>query len=63
MKTVLLTIWNDKLSDYPILDYIFKFWTYGLLVLWILGMGGILYGIISGEADIANASFGIFDHI
>ena len=24
MKTVLLTIWNDKMSDYPVLDYTFK---------------------------------------
>jgi hypothetical protein len=63
MKTVLLKIWNDKLSDYPILDYTFKFWVYGLLTMWVLGMGGLLYGIISGEADISNASFGIFDHI
>ena len=63
MKTVLLTIWNDKMSDYPVLDYTFKFAAYGLLAMWALGMGVLLYGIISGEADIQNATFGIFDHI
>jgi hypothetical protein len=63
MKTVLLKIWNDKLSDYPILDYTFKFWVYGLLAIWVLGMGGLLYGIVSGEADIQNATFGVFDYI
>jgi hypothetical protein len=63
MKTVLLTIWNDKLSPYPVLDYTLKFVTYGLLAMWALGMGVLLYGLISGEADIQNASFGVFDYI
>mgnify|MGYP003968276581 FL=1 len=51
------------MSDYPVLDYTFKFAAYGLLAMWALGMGVLLYGIISGEADIENATFGIFDHI
>ena len=63
MKTVLLTIWNDKLSPYPVLDYTFKFVTYGLLAMWALGMGVLLYGLISGEADIQNATLGVFDYI
>jgi len=61
MKTLLLQIWNDKLSDYIVLDYIFKLWIYGLLGFWVLGFVAIMYGIISGEADIQNATFGIFD--
>ena len=61
MKTVLLEIWNDKLSDYIVLDYIYKIWITGLLGLFVVGMGTLLYGIISGEADIQNATFGIFD--
>lgn len=61
MKTVLLKIWNDKLSDYLVLDYIYKIWITGLLGLFVVGMGTLLYGIISGEADIQNATFGIFD--
>ena len=63
MKTVLLTIWNDKLSPYPVLDYTLKFVTYGLLALWAVGMSVLLYGLISGEADIQNATFGVFDYI
>jgi len=61
MKNLLLDIWKDKLSDYVILDYIFKLWIYGLMGLFVLGFTAIVYGIISGEADIANATFGIFD--
>ncbi len=63
MKTVLLTIWNDKLSPYPVLDYTLKFVTYGLLALWAVGMSVLLYGLFSGEADIQNATFGVFDYI
>lgn len=61
MKTVLLEIWNDKLSDYVVLDYLYKIWITGLLGLFVIGMGTLLYGLISGEADIQNATFGIFD--
>ena len=63
MKTVLLTIWNDKMSPYPVLDYTFKFAAYGLLAMWALGMSVLLYGIFSGEADIQNATFRVFDYI
>lgn len=61
MKNLLLHIWKDKLSDYLILDYIFKIWISGLLALFVVGFATLMYGIISGEADIANATFGIFD--
>ena len=61
MKTVFLEIWNDKLSDYVVLDYLYKIWITGLLGLFVIGMGTLLYGIISGEGDIQNATFGIFD--
>jgi hypothetical protein len=30
--------------------------------LFYVGMTGLLYGLISGEADVANATFGIFDY-
>jgi hypothetical protein len=63
MKTVLLTIWNDKLSDYPVLDYTLKFWTFSLMALWVVGMSMVLYGLLSGEADIQNATFGVFDYL
>ena len=58
---ILLEIWKDKLSDYVIMDYIAKIWITVLLFMFVLGFVSIMYGIISGEADIENATFGIFD--
>lgn len=58
---ILLEIWKDKLSDYVIMDYIAKIWITGLLFMFVLGFATLIYGIISGEADIQNATFGIFD--
>jgi len=29
--------------------------------MFVLGFVAVMYGIISGEADIQNATFGIFD--
>lgn len=61
MKNLLLEIWKDKLSDYVILDYTYKIWITGLLALFVVGFVTLLYGLISGEADVSNATFGIFD--
>lgn len=61
MKNLLLEIWKDKLSDYVILDYTYKIWISGLLALFVVGFVTLLYGLISGEADVSNATFGIFD--
>ena len=58
---VLVQIWKDKLSDYVIMDYIAKIWITGLLLLFVVGFATLMYGIISGEADVQNATFGIFD--
>jgi len=58
---ILVEIWKDKLSDYVIMDYIAKIWITGLLFLFVVGFATLMYGIISGEADIQNATFGIFD--
>ena len=58
---ILAEIWKDKLSDYVIMDYIAKIWVTGLLFLFVLGFVLIIYGIISDEADVQNATFGIFD--
>jgi|21_taG_2_1085346.scaffolds.fasta_scaffold00151_35 hypothetical protein len=63
MKHVLLKIWNEPMSDYIVLDYLLKSTTYALMAMWVLGMGTLLYGLISGQANVANASFGIFDYI
>ena len=61
MGNFLIQTWKDKLSDYVIMDYILKIWISGLLFMFVLGFVSIMYGIISGEADISNATFGIFD--
>ncbi len=58
---ILVEIWKDKLSDYVIMDYIAKIWITGLLFLFVVGFATLMYGIISGEADVQNATFGIFD--
>jgi hypothetical protein len=58
---IIKMIFTEKASDYKVLDIILKVWIAGLFGLFVLGMISILYGIISGEADIQNATFGIFD--
>ena len=59
---ILVEIWKDKLSDYVIMDYIAKIWITGLLLLFVVGFATLMYGIISGEADVQNATFGVFDY-
>jgi len=54
-------IFTEKTSDYKLLDIVIKAWIAGLLVLFAVGFVSIIYGIISGEADIQNATFGVFD--
>ena len=56
-----MEIFTQKMSDYKVVDIMLKLWLGGLLGLFVLGMISILYGVISGEADIQNATFGIFD--
>lgn len=58
---ILKEIWTDKLSDYKVMDIIAKIWITVLLFMFLLGFIMVMYGIISGEADIQNATFGIFD--
>ena len=58
---VIVEIFKEKMSEYIVLDIILKIWLAGLLSLFVLGMGTLIYGIISGEADVQNATFGIFD--
>ena len=58
---VIVEIFKEKMSEYIVLDIILKIWLAGLLFLFVLGMGTLIYGIISGEADVQNATFGVFD--
>ena len=56
-----MEIFTQKMSDYKVIDIMLKLWVAGLFGLFVLGMVSIIYGVISGEADIQNATFGIFD--
>ena len=59
---VLTMIWNDRLHDNIVWNFILKVWIFGLFGLFVLGFATLMYGIISGEADIQNATFGVFDY-
>ena len=58
---VLKAIFTEKASDYKVIDIIAKIWIAGLMVLFVIGFATMMYGIISGEADVQNATFGVFD--
>lgn len=60
METLKL-IFTERASDYKVIDIILKAWIAGLMVLFVVGFALVMYGIISGEADIENATFGVFD--
>ncbi len=54
-------IFMEKASDYWWMDIILKVWIASLLILVVLGFTGLIWGIVSGEADIQNATSGILD--
>ena len=54
-------IFTERVSDYKIVDIILKVWIASLLILFVVGWTGLVWGIVSGEADIQNATFGVFD--
>ena len=58
---VLKAIFTEKASDQKIREIIAKIWIAGLMVLFVVGFATMMYGIISGEADVQNATFGVFD--
>ena len=51
-------MWQD--AETP-LDYVVLFWVAGLAATAIVGVVGLFYGILSGQADVNNATFGVFD--
>ena len=59
---VLVEIWNDRMHENIVWNFILKVWIFGLLGLFALGFSVLMYGIISGQADIQNATFGVFDY-
>jgi len=58
MKGMLIELWNDAKSP---IDFVVVMWIYGLVGLASIGMLSLLYGMITGQADVSNATFGIFD--
>lgn len=52
---------QQKMSDYKAVDIILKVCLVGLLVMWVLGMGQLLFHLITNPSAIDNASFGVFD--
>ena len=58
MENVLLQIWKD--AETPV-DYVMATWVTGLFALAVTGLISLVYGIVTGQADISNATFGIFD--
>ena len=59
---VLVEIWNDRMHENIVWNFILKVWIFGLLGLFAFGFSVLMYGIISGQADIQNATFGVFDY-
>ena len=59
----MVDMWNDaETVNEKIVAVFFSTWIAILLVLFYVGMTSLIYGLISGEADVANATFGIFDY-
>ena len=59
----IVDMWNDAQTvNEKIVAVFFSTWIAILLVLFYVGMTSLIYGLISGEADVANATFGIFDY-
>jgi hypothetical protein len=58
---ILKMIFTEKASDYKVVDIVLKVWIAGLLTMFVVGMGTLLFHIISDPSVIDNATFGIFD--
>jgi hypothetical protein len=54
-------IFFSKMSDYKAVDVILKIVLAGLFIMWVLGMGQLLYHLATDPSSIENATFGIFD--
>jgi predicted benzoate:H+ symporter BenE len=58
MENSLLQMWKDANSP---LEYLVTLWITSLAGLTLVGFVGLFYGIITGQTDFSNATFGIFD--
>ena len=55
---VFVQVWKD--CERPI-DYFFAIWIYVLFGMFCLGTVQLLYALLSGDVNLDNATFGIFD--
>jgi len=63
MKTVLLHMWKEPMSDYLVLNYILKFVAFGLLVMSFSGIGKMIFEIVTNPSQFNNVTFGLIDYI
>jgi hypothetical protein len=55
-------MWNDaETKQEKAVAVFFGSWVAILMVMFWVGFSLLIYGVISGEADIQNATWGIFD--
>lgn len=65
MKNLLLNnsiaaIWKE--ADTPV-EYLIALWITLLAGTAVIGFAGLFYGIVTGQTDFSNATFGIFDYV
>ena len=63
MKTVLLHMWKEPMSDYLVLNYILKFISFGLLIMAVSGIGKMIFEIVTNPSQFNNVTFGLIDYI
>ena len=63
MKTVLLHMWKEPMSDYLVLNYILKFVAFGLLIMAFSGIGKMIFEIVTNPSQFNNVTFGLIDYI
>ena len=55
-------MWKDaETNGEKAVAVFFGSWVAVLMFMFWLGFTVLIYGIVSGEADLANATFGVFD--
>lgn len=63
MKTVLLHMWKEPMSDYLVLNYILKVVAFGLLIMAFSGIGKMIFEIVTNPSQFNNVTFGLIDYI
>ncbi len=63
MKTVLLHMWKEPMSDYLVLNYILKVVSFGLLIMAFSGIGKMIFEIVTNPSQFNNVTFGLIDYI